>query len=427
MEEIKVNLTNLTGAMNRLIEEIRSIENRVNRIEQGSDVAELKRRLELLEQPSSNDATETVEAATTLQVPRTEEDLRSISRLPDSVKELRTFDGNPLQYVSWVHSVEMILKDFEIVKNKPIYRSIMQSIRQKVVGEADAALVSYNIFDSEWKDLKKILSLHYADKRDIQTLEHQLNQLSQGSSKVDEFYSTVNHQLSLIINKLKTENYSEETINALIATHRNRALDIFIRGLIPELSKMVIIQRPRTLPEAYSACLELQNLTMRNNILHSKGPPRTSAQTPHSSSGAPPRPPRTHYTDNKSTHYRRNNWQQGRNAYRYNNQDNYDSQPKPAPPPKTHHTKPEAMDVDRSIQSKKVNYMNRPRQAEKRSASEMYGRDKHPRLYHLPEDYDKEGVCDKDEAEPQDAEYEDFDDAASERNFMEGGPQGYLT
>lgn len=55
-------------------------------------------------------------------------------------------------------------------------------------------------------------------------------------------------------------------ISALITTHRNLA---FIRGLTPALSRMVIIQRQWTLPEAYSACLELQNLTTRNNILHS--------------------------------------------------------------------------------------------------------------------------------------------------------------
>lgn len=33
---------------------------------------------------------------------------------------------------------------------------------------------------------------------------------------------------------------------------------------------MVIIQRPKTLPEAYSAGLEWQNLTMRNSLLHAK-------------------------------------------------------------------------------------------------------------------------------------------------------------
>ena len=47
----------------------------------------------------------------------------------------------------------------------------------------------------------------------------------------------------------------------------NRTLHICVSGLSTDLSWMVIIQ---TLPEAYSDCLELQNLMMRNNILHIK-------------------------------------------------------------------------------------------------------------------------------------------------------------
>lgn len=421
MEEMKTSLTVLTGAVNRLLEEMKTMEVRLGRIEKGNDIAELGRRLDHLENLGRNDLPITDGAVAILQVPQTEEDLKSISRLPDSVKELRTFDGNPLHYVSWVHSVEMVLKDFEIVRNKPIYRSIMQSIRQKVVGEADAALVSYNIFDSDWKDVKKILSLHYADKRDVQTLEHQLNQLSQGSLKIDEFYSTVNHHLSLIINKLKTESYSEETVNALITTHRNRALDIFIRGLTPELSRMVIIQRPRTLPEAYSACLELQNLTMRNNILHSRVPNRTNVQSFNNQQGTttPPRPPRPPVSNYPSNHFKPGDWQQRNNNFPHSS---FNQNYRQTHYPRSYQVKQEPMEVDRSAQSRKLNYMNRPKHPEKRSASEMYNRNKQQKLFHLNASHDNV------EDYPRDEEVVgSFDDAANEQNFMEEGPQAYLT
>lgn len=232
----------------------------------------------------------------------------------------------------------------------------MQSIRQKVVDKADAALVSYNILDADWRDVKRIISLHYADKRDVQTLEHQLNQLSQGCSKVDEFYSTVNQQLSLIINKLKTESYSEETINALIATHRHRTLDIFIRGL----SRMVIIQRHRTLPEAYSACLELQNLAMRNNILHTKAPTRNDDQRYSQPRGAAP--PRPYHNNHVANNSRNNSWQRGNNN---NPRNKYNPNYRPVPFPKAPQIKQEPMEVDRSMQTERVDYMNRPKQSEK--------------------------------------------------------------
>lgn len=114
----------MTGAVNRLHEQTKMLEGRLARIEQGNDVVELRKRLDLLER-SEPDVVE--ENPPVLQVPRNEEDLKMISKLPDSVKELRTFDGNPLQYVSWVHSVEMVLKDFDIVKENhyiaPFYKA----------------------------------------------------------------------------------------------------------------------------------------------------------------------------------------------------------------------------------------------------------------------------------------------------------------
>jgi hypothetical protein len=128
--------------------------------------------------------------------------------------------------------VENILRDYEIMSDKPIYRAILQSVRQKIRGNANSALISYNIFDNDWMAIKKCLSLHYADKRDLRTLEHQLGNLIQRNMSLDEFYANVNHQFSLIVNKIKTEDYKPEAINVLVETYRNRALDVFIRFII---------------------------------------------------------------------------------------------------------------------------------------------------------------------------------------------------
>lgn len=431
MEELKTTVTTLTGAINRFMEQIRSVETRLGNIETalGNDaLGRVQSRLERLEAIRPVEPNPVVPAAPVerpLQRPRTEGDLKDISRLPDSVKELRSFDGNPTQYISWVHSVETILKDFEIVKEKPIYRAIIQSIRQKVVGSADTALVSYNVFDSSWVEIKKVLSLHYADKRDIQTLEHQLNQLSQGSTTIEEFYSTVNHQLSLIVNKIKTESYGEETVEALVETYRNRALDVFIRGLKTDLSRMIIIQRPKTLPEAYSACLELQNLTMRNNILSSKAVARITDPMPADVGNrtTPPRPPKSFPMRTGANwqhqNFRPRNWQ-----YSYNSpnmrSNGYNSHTKPALPPRYPAIKHEPMEVDRSIQSRRINYMNNPRTAEKRSASENHPINKHARIYHM------EAIENNDHESRETPEEETYKgDNIGEINFMGEGHQAY--
>lgn len=160
MDSLTQKITELTGMVNLLMQQIKANESRIKE----------------LERPLGLTTSDQVEEP--LRGPSMEDDLRDIGRLPDSVKELQTFEGEPSQYVSWVHAVEGILRDYAIVRNKPIYRAILKSIRGKVRGRADTALISYNIFDDDWPSIKRCLSLHYADKRDVRTLEHQLGQLS---------------------------------------------------------------------------------------------------------------------------------------------------------------------------------------------------------------------------------------------------------
>ncbi|XP_055375394.1 uncharacterized protein LOC129608095 [Condylostylus longicornis] len=329
--QFMTTLKKLNGAINAQIEQSKRFEIRLAKLEAQFNTP----------QPQ----------VTNLAAPKSEDDLKQISRLPDCVKDLQTFDGDAVQYVSWVHSVESILRDYEVVRNKPIYRAILQAIRGKIRGRADAALISYNLFDEEWAAIKQCLSLHYADKRDIRTLEHQMSTLTQGRSTIDEFYARVNHQFSLIINKIKTENYTKETIDVLIESQRNRALDVFIRGLNGELSRYLMLQKPSTLPEAYSTCLELQNYSCRNFAIHNRNDNnritvpfnKMSMKRQQPSAGNP----RSYQPEQPLTVEQRN--------LAYNIQHQRESQPPPRPP------KPlEKMDVDRSIQTRQVNYMNRP-------------------------------------------------------------------
>ena len=410
MEQLQDAITKLTGAVNAQIELTKKME----------------RRLEKLETPKQlNDH------GTGPQGPKNEMDLKEISRLPDCVKELQVFDGNPLHYVSWVSSVENILADYEIVKGKPLYRAILQSVRQKIRGTADAALVSYNIFNENWSSIKSCLSLHYADKRDQRTLEHQLSRLTQGNQSIDEFYANVNHQLSLIINKVKTENYHPDTMNVLSEMYRNRALDVFVRGLSSDISRMLTIQRPANLPEAYSSCLEFQNLNFRNLTIHNRNfnntvtvPINQISEVRKNQHELPKPLPRL-------------SLQQRNVGYNIHQQQRYNvpqqqghmvpqrpQQPKPPIP----------MEVDESMKTRKVNYMNRPNYQNPNLKRELNSdvnirTPKQQRVFHL-EQYDAG------EAEPYEQyieNYSDKDDEDSEEednnevNFMKEASLAYHT
>lgn len=153
----------------------------------------------------------------------------------------------------------------------------------------------------------------------------------------------MNHQFALIINKLKTENYSQETVRVLIDTYRNRALDVFIRGLNGDLSKMLLVQRPKTLSEAYSRCLEIQNTNLRNYTVHTPrfnnrivAPMNTMPEHMHGLEGnkAPPLPPRITYRPQER-------------RYPFENRGGY-TIPK-RDPPTTSQPPVEKMDIDQSV------------------------------------------------------------------------------
>lgn len=427
MEELKDAIRNLTGALNAQIELNKKLERRIDQIENRT-----------ANQAHNNN---------NLVAPTTEQELKDIGRLPDCVKELRVFDGNPIEYVSWIYSVESILKDYDIVKDKPVYRAILQHIRQKIRGTADAALVSYNIFDENWHAIKGCLSLHYADKRDVRTLEYQLGSLIQGKKSVDEFYATVNHQLSLMINKIKTENYSEDTMTVLIDTYRNRALDVFIRGLNGDISKMLTIQRPTNLPEAYSSCLEIQNLNFRSMPIHNRNFSNTITVPVNQINASgfqqythKPAPLPRLSLQQKNMGYNMQ-YQQPYRQQQYQQQQ-YQQQPLqqhqnayaaalPARP--TQPKPPTPMSIDESGNTKRVNYMNRPKNMNvqpKRDRSPDTGLNQHKqqRVFHIEQEQ-QEGRSEYQEYIDNYSDMEEDEEAEEnlEVNFTTNASPAFLT
>jgi len=130
---------------------------------------------------------------------RTQFELKEIARLPDYVKELQVLEGEAGGYDTWMGRAGAILKDYEIIKERPLYRPIVVSIRQKIRGNAETTLLSYNVAEDDWPETKRVLMLHYADKRDLLTLEYQMGQMTQGAKTMEAFYSGINAHFALII------------------------------------------------------------------------------------------------------------------------------------------------------------------------------------------------------------------------------------
>lgn len=312
--------------------------------------------------------------------------LTDLDKVPDIVRCLREFSGNNAEFSSWKKSVERILSIYESTKGTPRYFAILSVIRNKIVGVADAALESYNT-PLNWESISRCLALHYADKRDLGTLEYQMTTLIQGNNTVQDFYQDVYSHLSLIINNISCMTIGKEAMDILIQTYRDKALDTFIRGLRGDLAKLLCIREPTTLPQALHLCLKLQNQNFRTEHAYSKNtkPP----QHPRANQNFKPQfthraydifphvtpvPPRTHhvyhqrqpqYLNNNSQplQYFNQNQQFPTQIQRYQNANPTYNNPPPRPFAPKPQPKPVPMEIDQSMQSRAVNYMNRPKQS----------------------------------------------------------------
>lgn len=306
--------------------------------------------------------------------------LSDLDKVPDVVRSLREFSGTPGEFSSWRKSVERILNIYDQCKGTPKYFGILNTIRNKIVGNADAILESYNT-PLNWECISKCLTLHYADRRDLGTLEYQMTTLVQGNNTVENYYQSVYNHLSLIQNKIASMNLPSEALYHLTSSYREKALDTFIRGLRGDLPRLLGIREPADLPTALNLCLKLENQQFRANYAyHNNGqvrkpqtapplPPRKNynqafypqlAHLPQLPPRSPPtRPQYNPFQRSQQPPFQSNNQPNYRSHYQSNPYNSYQNQqspnplgPKPAP-------RPEPMETT-TIRTNNVNYMNRP-------------------------------------------------------------------
>ncbi|GBP10271.1 Retrovirus-related Gag polyprotein from transposon HMS-Beagle [Eumeta japonica] len=150
------------------------------------------------------------------------------------------------------------------IQPEPASLSAPSNVRNATqnLGSADAALESYNT-PLNWIAISRCLTMHYADKRDLSTLEYQMTCLIQGKKTIQEFYGEVYSHLTLILNKIACMEINEEAMQVLTNTYRDKALDTFIRGLSGDLSRLLGMKEPADLPEALHLCIKLENQNYR--------------------------------------------------------------------------------------------------------------------------------------------------------------------
>lgn len=114
------------------------------------------------------------------------------------------------------------------------------------------------------------MTLHFADKRDLGTLEYRMITIVQGSHQsVEEFYQVVYKHLSLILYKLGSLGPGREAEMVMTKSYRYSS-GYFCQRTARLLISFTWDKEPTDLPTALHLCLKLENQSFRTNYATSR-------------------------------------------------------------------------------------------------------------------------------------------------------------
>lgn len=202
---------------------------------------------------------------------------------PQILRDLPCFAGDTVKLNSFIKAIDNIMPLFGQVEGTPIYTVWMQAIRSKIIAEADSVLELYGT-EANWEDIKTTLITHFSDKRDEASLTKELLRVKQ-TGTAEELYGTVSHYLSLLINLMNLNEQNVDVIAAKKTFFQELGLKVFLAELVEPPGHTIRAQSPKTLREALRICLDEINFTSGKNYTRAIAQPGPSKQTP-------PLPPR---------------------------------------------------------------------------------------------------------------------------------------
>uniref|UniRef100_A0A1B0CQI1 Putative retrovirus-related gag polyprotein from transposon hms-beagle n=1 Tax=Lutzomyia longipalpis TaxID=7200 RepID=A0A1B0CQI1_LUTLO len=179
-------------------------------------------------------------------------------KIPDAIKGLPTFNGNPRLLFDFINNVEEILSIISPADNTPLHRLWLRAIRNKIIDDANEVLDTYGT-SLDWNSIKSNLINHYSDKRNETSLIKDLHALRQNDT-IEGFYSRVIEILSLLQNQINIHENNVHIRNSKSALYREMCLNVFLTGLKEPIGSVVRARDPDDLKEALEYCVVEQNI-----------------------------------------------------------------------------------------------------------------------------------------------------------------------
>lgn len=189
------------------------------------------------------------------------------AKLPDSIKSIPEYSGDKISLLRWITHVDAVLADLTAM-NIPILQSWQLTVRSKITGEADRALVASGC-DYQWPNIKLKLVEHFGDKRNLQTIMAGMR-ITMGGKMLGDYYLEAT-KLSADIgqNVALEEAYVGHTQQVMHFANK-LVLSAFIDGLNQDMKSFVMARGPTTLAEAKSMADEFQNSLQREKFYDKK-------------------------------------------------------------------------------------------------------------------------------------------------------------
>lgn len=201
------------------------------------------------------------------------------SRIPDLIRMVPEFSGNPRNLPRWIESVEEKLTEArqgvpenDIPRILPIWMGI---IRDKITEKANDAL-SASHTPLEWDSIKATLIVYFGDKSDLSTLMSKLTSLKQGSQSVLEFYQNCRSLLAEINAKVLINNNTPNEARAIMGTYETLMTNAFVDGLHDAMSDLTRSTRPQSLTAAFQVASDQEAAMRRRRAGNSKQLPDAS-------------------------------------------------------------------------------------------------------------------------------------------------------
>lgn len=182
--------------------------------------------------------------------------MESLSKIPDPIKSIPSFDGNVKQLNAWILSTEQTLKIFKPLVPTNVFSIYEQCVINKLQGKAKDVICMAQ-YPLTFAEAKQILLNRLGERQDLSAYKAKLWRNRQGESmSVHKYYQRTQYLVETIKSLAKQDSDYAKHWPVICKFIDQDALAAFVSGLNEFYFGHALSARPKTLEDAYAFLCE---------------------------------------------------------------------------------------------------------------------------------------------------------------------------